>query len=62
MITEVFLWCVVAGGSFNQEPAIIDCYDSEQACMEDLELLECTKCYTHYNQTICPAFGVQVWD
>ena len=62
MISEIFIWCVIAGGAMNEYPAIIDCYDTKEACVEDLELLECTRCYTHYEKTICPAFGVEVWD
>ena len=57
MVTEIFLWCALTGGTFTQTPAIVDCFDSYAECVEELPGLECTRCYTHYNQTVCPGFG-----
>ena len=61
-MVEIFIWCAITGGAMGMPPTIIDCYDTKQECIEDLEVLECARCYTHYNKTVCPAFGVQVWD
>ena len=57
-MTELFLWCALTGGSFGQNASIIDCFDSYEECVMELPSLECSRCYTHYNKTICPGFGV----
>ena len=59
-MVEIFLWCAVATGSYGFD--IVECYDTETKCVEDFTALECTRCYTHYNQTICPAYGVMTHE
>lgn len=61
-MVELFLWCALAGGSFGQNPSIIDCFDSYDSCVEELPSLECSRCYTHLNQTVCPGYGVYSHD
>ena len=61
MIKEIFLICAVATGNFGFE--IVECYDRMNDCWNDYrDSLECTTCYTHYNRTICPSYGVSTYE
>lgn len=61
-MTELFLWCALAGGAFNENPAIIDCFDTKIECVEELPGLDCTQCYEDAIKTVCPGYGVSVYE
>lgn len=62
LLKEIVLYCAISSADVVP-PAILDCFDSMFKCNEMYgNVLECTKCHTHYNRTICEGYGVSSYD
>jgi len=57
---KIFFWCAIASGSFGAD--IVECYDLQNQCEDDLMPFECARCYEEEDMTICPAFGAQTHE